>query len=124
MRGSIKVKAADPLCTLPVGSSPELQPGEQPLPMSSMRSCPGGTALPVLLLLLLLATVPIPAQPSCLHFPELLPAKLKELRVKFEEIKDYFVSIVAFFFFFVFSFRASCRVLGSGGGGRASSRQK
>ncbi|NXR73977.1 IL10 protein, partial [Pycnonotus jocosus] len=51
-----------------------------------------GTALPVLLLLLLLGTVPVRAQPSCLHFPELLPAKLKELRVKFEEIKDYFQS--------------------------------
>ncbi|XP_005428187.1 interleukin-10 [Geospiza fortis] len=31
-------------------------------------------------------------QPSCLRFPELLPAKLKELRLKFEEIKDYFQS--------------------------------
>ncbi|NXQ29064.1 IL10 protein, partial [Alaudala cheleensis] len=52
-----------------------------------------GSALPVLLLLLLLlGTEASPAQPSCLHFPELLPAKLKELRVKFEEIKDYFQS--------------------------------
>ncbi|NWZ41165.1 IL10 protein, partial [Brachypodius atriceps] len=51
-----------------------------------------GTALPALLLLLLLGTAPALAQPSCLHFPQLLPAKLKELRVKFEEIKDYFQS--------------------------------
>ncbi|NXC59542.1 IL10 protein, partial [Aleadryas rufinucha] len=51
-----------------------------------------GTAVPVLLLLLLLGTAPARAQPSCLHFPELLPAKLRELRVKFEEIKDYFQS--------------------------------
>ncbi|NXH95546.1 IL10 protein, partial [Pachycephala philippinensis] len=50
------------------------------------------TAVPVLLLLLLLGTAPARAQPSCPHFPELLPAKLKELRVKFEEIKDYFQS--------------------------------
>ncbi|NWH39207.1 IL10 protein, partial [Chloropsis hardwickii] len=50
-----------------------------------------GTAVPVLLLLLL-GTAPARAQPSCPHFPELLPAKLKELRVKFEEIKDYFQS--------------------------------
>ncbi|NWR63945.1 IL10 protein, partial [Bucorvus abyssinicus] len=33
-----------------------------------------------------------PAEPDCLHFPQLLPAKLKELRTKFEEIKDYFQS--------------------------------
>ncbi|NXR47424.1 IL10 protein, partial [Hippolais icterina] len=51
-----------------------------------------GTALPVLLLLLLLGTAPTRAQPSCLSFPELLPTKLKELRVKFEEIRDYFQS--------------------------------
>ncbi|NXL79502.1 IL10 protein, partial [Leptocoma aspasia] len=52
-----------------------------------------GTAVPVLLLLLLLlGTVPARAQPSCLRFPQLLPAKLKELRVKFEEIRDYFQS--------------------------------
>ncbi|NXQ43557.1 IL10 protein, partial [Catharus fuscescens] len=44
----------------------------------------------VLLLLLLLGTAH--ALPSCSHFPELLPTKLKELRVKFEEIKDYFQS--------------------------------
>ncbi|NWI04625.1 IL10 protein, partial [Tichodroma muraria] len=50
-----------------------------------------GAAVPVLLLLLL-GTAPARAQPSCLHFPELLPAKLRELRVKFEEIKDYFQS--------------------------------
>ncbi|NXR90824.1 IL10 protein, partial [Hypocryptadius cinnamomeus] len=53
-----------------------------------------GTAVPILLLLLLLllGTAPARAQPSCLHFPELLPAKLKEIRIKFEEIKDYFQS--------------------------------
>ncbi|NXM63374.1 IL10 protein, partial [Illadopsis cleaveri] len=51
-----------------------------------------GTALPVLLLLLLLGTAPTRAQPFCSHFPELLPTRLKELRVKFEEIKDYFQS--------------------------------
>ncbi|TRZ14313.1 hypothetical protein HGM15179_012797 [Zosterops borbonicus] len=56
-----------------------------------MRSCSRGTALPVLLLLLLLLGT-VPAQPSCQHFPKLLPTKLKELRVKFEEIKDYFQS--------------------------------
>uniref|UniRef100_A0A8C3RBW3 Interleukin family protein n=1 Tax=Cyanoderma ruficeps TaxID=181631 RepID=A0A8C3RBW3_9PASS len=56
-----------------------------------MRSCSGGTALPVLLLLLLLLGT-APAQPACPRFPELLPTKLKELRVKFEEIKDYFQS--------------------------------
>ncbi|NWT76089.1 IL10 protein, partial [Prunella himalayana] len=50
-----------------------------------------GTAVPILLLLLL-GTAPARAQPSCLHFPELLPTKLKELRLKFEEIKDYFQS--------------------------------
>ncbi|NWR24492.1 IL10 protein, partial [Emberiza fucata] len=49
-----------------------------------------GTAVPILLLLLLGTAR---AQPSCLNFPQLLPAKLKELRLKFEEIKDYFVSI-------------------------------
>ncbi|NXO87751.1 IL10 protein, partial [Sitta europaea] len=46
----------------------------------------------LLLLLLLLDTAPTRAQPSCPHFPELLPAKLRELRLKFEEIKDYFQS--------------------------------
>ncbi|XP_059723898.1 interleukin-10 [Haemorhous mexicanus] len=56
-----------------------------------MRSCSRGTAVPVLLLLLL-GSAPARAQPSCLHFPGLLPAKLKELRLKFEEIKDYFQS--------------------------------
>ncbi|NXY08705.1 IL10 protein, partial [Pteruthius melanotis] len=50
-----------------------------------------GTAVPVLLLLLP-GIAPALAQPSCLHFPELLPAKLREMRVKFEEIKDYFQS--------------------------------
>ncbi|NWV27374.1 IL10 protein, partial [Origma solitaria] len=49
------------------------------------------TAVPVLLLLLLLVGTALP-QPSCLHFPELLPAKLREIRLKFEEIKDYFQS--------------------------------
>ncbi|NWW81936.1 IL10 protein, partial [Climacteris rufus] len=51
-------------------------------------------ATSTLLLLLLLAagTAPALAQPSCLHFPQLLPAKLRELRLKFEEIKDYFQS--------------------------------
>ncbi|NWV04601.1 IL10 protein, partial [Ptilonorhynchus violaceus] len=44
-----------------------------------------------ILLLLLLAAGAL-AQPSCSHFPELLPAKLRELRLKFEEIKDYFQS--------------------------------
>ncbi|NXI87622.1 IL10 protein, partial [Rhipidura dahli] len=50
-----------------------------------------GTAVPVLLLLLPLL-LPARAQPSCRHFPALLPARLKELRVKFEEIRDYFQS--------------------------------
>ncbi|NWU47893.1 IL10 protein, partial [Dromas ardeola] len=57
-----------------------------------MQTCPA-------LLLLLLAAGTLPAccspsasQPSCLHFPQLLPAKLRELRSKFEEIKDYFQS--------------------------------
>ncbi|XP_009075523.1 PREDICTED: interleukin-10 [Acanthisitta chloris] len=36
--------------------------------------------------------MPIRGESSCRHFHELLPAKLKELRVKFEEIKDYFQS--------------------------------
>ncbi|NXC72048.1 IL10 protein, partial [Anhinga anhinga] len=49
------------------------------------------------LVLLLLAASTLPArcshtEPSCLHFSELLPAKLKEMRIKFEEIKDYFQS--------------------------------
>lgn len=69
----------------------ELQQREAAL-SHSMRTCSSSTAVPILLLLLL-GTVPARAQPSCLHFPELLPAKLRELRVKFEEIKDYFVSI-------------------------------
>ncbi|XP_071884741.1 adiponectin receptor protein 1-like [Anas platyrhynchos] len=48
-------------------------------------------------LLLLLAASTQPARclltdPSCLHLSDLLPAKLKELRMKFEEIKDYFQS--------------------------------
>ncbi|KAM9255501.1 interleukin-10 [Cariama cristata] len=52
---------------------------------------------PAALLSLLLAACTLPAgssppEPPCLHFSELLPAKLKELRVKFEEIKDYFQS--------------------------------
>uniref|UniRef100_A0A669QGG9 Interleukin family protein n=1 Tax=Phasianus colchicus TaxID=9054 RepID=A0A669QGG9_PHACC len=47
------------------------------------------------LLLLLLAACTLPAhclEPTCLHFSELLPVWLRELRVKFEEIKDYFQS--------------------------------
>ncbi|OXB67154.1 UNVERIFIED_CONTAM: hypothetical protein H355_010874 [Colinus virginianus] len=46
-------------------------------------------------LLLLLAACSLPAhcsEPGCLHFSELLPARIRELRVKFEEIKDYFQS--------------------------------
>ncbi|XP_027551234.1 interleukin-10 [Neopelma chrysocephalum] len=55
-----------------------------------MRTCSSCKAMPILLLLLLAAGAR--CQPSCLHFPQLLPAKLRELRVKFEEIKDYFQS--------------------------------
>ncbi|NXT96744.1 IL10 protein, partial [Anhinga rufa] len=49
------------------------------------------------LVLLLLAASTLPArcshtEPSCLHFSEVLSAKLKEMRMKFEEIKDYFQS--------------------------------
>ncbi|NWR31611.1 IL10 protein, partial [Tachuris rubrigastra] len=47
-------------------------------------------AMPILLLLLLAAG--IHCQPSCQHFSQVLSAKLRELRVKFEEIKDYFQS--------------------------------
>ncbi|NWW49037.1 IL10 protein, partial [Pedionomus torquatus] len=55
-----------------------------------MPTCPA-------LLLLLLATGALlarcsPAEPACLHFPQLLPARLRELRSKFGEIKDYFQS--------------------------------
>ncbi|KFW69445.1 Interleukin-10, partial [Pygoscelis adeliae] len=53
------------------------------------------TCSALVLLLLAASTLPArcsPTEPSCLHFPELLPAKLKELRIKFEEIKDYFQS--------------------------------
>ncbi|XP_009562150.2 interleukin-10 [Cuculus canorus] len=53
------------------------------------------TCSALLLLLLAASTLPArssPLEPSCLHFSELLPAKLRELRVKFEEIKDYFQS--------------------------------
>ncbi|NXE50406.1 IL10 protein, partial [Casuarius casuarius] len=32
------------------------------------------------------------AEPSCTHFSELLPAYLRDLRIKFDEIKDYFQS--------------------------------
>ncbi|NXO27690.1 IL10 protein, partial [Cisticola juncidis] len=46
----------------------------------------------VLMLVLALGTAPARAQPACLRFPELLPAKLREIRVKFEEIRDYFQS--------------------------------
>ncbi|NXW57527.1 IL10 protein, partial [Eurystomus gularis] len=47
----------------------------------------------LLLLLLAVSSLPVrssPTEPACLHFSELLPAKLRELRSKFEEIKDYF----------------------------------
>ncbi|NXP24521.1 IL10 protein, partial [Scytalopus superciliaris] len=44
------------------------------------------------ILLLLLLAAGTRCEPSCLHFPQLLPAKLRELRVKFDEIKDYFQS--------------------------------
>ncbi|NXM78834.1 IL10 protein, partial [Serilophus lunatus] len=44
------------------------------------------------ILLLLLLAAGTRCEPSCQHFPQLLPAKLRELRVKFEEIKDYFQS--------------------------------
>ncbi|NXD77689.1 IL10 protein, partial [Halcyon senegalensis] len=51
---------------------------------------------PALLLLLLAASTlsagSSPTDFSCLHFSQFLPAKLKELRSKFEEIKDYFQS--------------------------------
>nr|XP_009940291.1 PREDICTED: LOW QUALITY PROTEIN: interleukin-10 [Opisthocomus hoazin] len=55
-----------------------------------MPTCPA-------LVVLLLAASALPARgappgPPCLHFSELLPAKLRELRTKFEEIKDYFQS--------------------------------
>ncbi|KAM6370400.1 interleukin-10 [Pluvialis apricaria] len=55
-----------------------------------MQTCPA-------LVLLLLGAGALPAscslaQPDCLHFSQLLPAKLKELRIKFAEIKDYFQS--------------------------------
>ncbi|XP_042689745.1 interleukin-10 [Centrocercus urophasianus] len=46
-------------------------------------------------LLLLLAACTLPAhclESTCLHSSELLPIRLRELRVKFEEIKDYFQS--------------------------------
>ncbi|NWU62823.1 IL10 protein, partial [Pterocles burchelli] len=52
-----------------------------------MRPCPA-----LLLLLLPACALPARAEPACLHFPQLLPAKLRELRTKFEEIKDYFQS--------------------------------
>ncbi|NXD43241.1 IL10 protein, partial [Copsychus sechellarum] len=51
-----------------------------------------GTAVPTLLLLLLLLGCAAHTLPSCKHFPQLLPARLKEIRLKFEEIKDYFQS--------------------------------
>jgi len=56
-----------------------------------MPTCPA-----LVVLLLAASALPArgsPAEPACLHFSELLPAKLRELRTKFEEIKDYFVSI-------------------------------
>ncbi|XP_035203035.1 interleukin-10 isoform X2 [Oxyura jamaicensis] len=55
-----------------------------------MRTC-----CTALLLLLAASTQPArcsPTEPGCLHLSDLLPAKLKELRMKFEEIKDYFQS--------------------------------
>ncbi|XP_027751004.1 interleukin-10 [Empidonax traillii] len=55
-----------------------------------MRTCLSCKAMPILLLLLLAAGTR--CQPSCQHFSQLLSAKLRELRVKFEEIKDYFQS--------------------------------
>ncbi|XP_057243979.1 interleukin-10-like [Malurus melanocephalus] len=57
-----------------------------------MRTLCSGPAVPILLLLLV-GTVPTRAQTSCLHFPDLLPTKLREMRLKFEEIKDYFGSL-------------------------------
>ncbi|NWJ00274.1 IL10 protein, partial [Crypturellus undulatus] len=42
------------------------------------------------LLLLLLAARCLHAEPTCAHFSELLPAYLRDLRINFEEIKDYF----------------------------------
>ncbi|NWX15652.1 IL10 protein, partial [Aegotheles bennettii] len=55
-----------------------------------MPTCPA-------LLLLLLAACALPTgssspAPSCHQFSTALPGKLKELRTKFEEIKDYFQS--------------------------------
>ncbi|NXN22436.1 IL10 protein, partial [Nycticryphes semicollaris] len=55
-----------------------------------MQTCPA-------LLLLLLATGALlarcsPTDSSCLHFSQFLPARLRELRSKFGEIKDYFQS--------------------------------
>ncbi|NWX88207.1 IL10 protein, partial [Nothoprocta pentlandii] len=44
------------------------------------------------LALLLLAASSVHAQPSCTHFSQLLPAYLRDLRIKFEEIKGYFQS--------------------------------
>ncbi|XP_010218621.1 PREDICTED: interleukin-10 [Tinamus guttatus] len=44
------------------------------------------------LVLLLLAARCLHAEPSCTHFSELLPAYLRDLRIKFGEIKDYFQS--------------------------------
>nr|XP_009670499.1 PREDICTED: interleukin-10 [Struthio camelus australis] len=50
----------------------------------------------VIVFLLLAASVEyascLHTEPSCAHFSELLPAYLRDLRIKFEEIKDYFQS--------------------------------
>ncbi|XP_010187199.1 PREDICTED: interleukin-10 [Mesitornis unicolor] len=86
MRGSIKVKAADRLGTLLRNSAGARGAAR----VSSMQPRSA-------LLCLILAACTLPTQgsaplPACLHFPELLPAKLRELRTKFEEIKDYFQS--------------------------------
>lgn len=98
----------------PVKFNPELDQGGEKLILGSMQTCPA-------LLLLLLAACALPArcsapQPSCLHFSELLPAKLKELRITFEKIKDYFVSITLSSFSFYLFF--CCKVQWFGWGGR------
>lgn len=91
----------------PVKFNPELDQGGEKLIFGSMQTCPA-------LLLLLLAACALPArcsapQPSCPHFSELLPAKLKELRITFEKMKDYFVSITlsSFSFYLFFCLQSS-----------------
>ncbi|XP_031461827.1 interleukin-10 [Phasianus colchicus] len=87
MRGSIKVKSAELCFALqwhPTKGSSRIK-DKNP----RMQTCCQA------LLLLLLAACTLPAhclEPTCLHFSELLPVWLRELRVKFEEIKDYFQS--------------------------------